>query len=187
MKMNLKEFWKYYSYGIVRIFVDQLAIAIFAFALCLGFASAGMTSLTIAGSAFAVLFFMFMVAQLCFKQGVNDREKTELGRFKRDNLTGLYMGLLANVPNFVLAIGYAVFYSISATRGSVSGFFALALKLITGEYIGLLTIKVGGNMLGLYPISYFLIMIPGIFSAFLGYYLGVTGKIVIKPTKKDLE
>ncbi len=184
---NFKDFWNRYSYGAVRIFVDQLAIAIFAFAVALGLAASENMALTVASSVFAVFFFMFMVAELCFKQAVEDREKTELGRFKRCNLTGLYMGLLANIPNFVLAVGYAIFFSIEATRGSVSGFFALALKFVTGEYLGLLTLKAGENMLGFYPISYFVIMIPGIFAAFIGYYLGITGKIVIKPTKKDLE
>ncbi len=184
--MEFKEFWKKYSYGIVRIFVDQIAISLFAFAVALGLANDNMP-LAIASSVFSILFFMFMVAELCFRQGASDKEKIDLGRFQRNNLTGLYMGLLASVPNFVLAVGYAVFHSIEATQGSIDGFFNLAMKLISGEYLGLLAIKVGGNTLGIYPISYFVIIIPGVLAAFLGYYLGVSGKIVIKPTKKDLE
>ncbi len=161
MKMNFKEFWKYYSYGIVRIFVDQLAIAIFAFAVALGVAASNMT-LAIASSIFAVLFFMFMTAELCFKQGVSDKEKTDLGRFEKNNLTGLYMGLLANVPNFVLALGFALFSLIEATRGSVSGFFGLALKFVMGEYLGLFTLKINGSMIGSFPISYFIAMLPSV-------------------------
>ncbi|MBQ8005903.1 MAG: hypothetical protein IJ303_06300 [Clostridia bacterium] len=184
--MCFKDFWKKYSYSIVRIFVDQLAISIFAFAVALGLANSSM-SLVIASSVFAILFFMFMVAELCFRQGADDKEKSDLGRFKKNNFTGLYMGILAAVPNFVLAVAYAVFHNIEATKGSVDGFVALTLKLITGEYLGLMNIQLFGSGLGTYPLTYFVIIIPGVFAAFLGYYLGISGKIVIKPTKKDLE
>lgn len=194
MKMNFKDFWKYYSYSIVRIFVDQIAIAIFGLALTLGTSAAGQSIgedtaklLTVIASIFAVLFFLFMVAELCFRMGASDKEKTDNGRLVRNNLTGLYMGLLANLPNFILALGYTVFSAIPATNGSVSGFFGLAAKLVCGEYLGLLSIKVAGTMLSSIPPVYFLVIIPCVFAAWLGYYLGVSGKIIIRPTKKDLE
>ena len=195
MKMNFRNFWMYYSYSIVRIFVDQIVIAIFALAVALGTAaSVGSLGaeksnvLTIVTSVFSILFFLFMVGELCFKQGAADKEKTDVGRFERDDLTGLYMGLLANIPNFILTLGYTVFYFIDATRGSVSGFFGLAVKLICGEYLGLFSIKIGGDTLSTaYPYIYFLAILPCVFAAWLGYYLGISGKIIIKPTKKDLE
>ncbi|MBQ8208341.1 MAG: hypothetical protein IJZ89_06385, partial [Clostridia bacterium] len=158
MKMNFKEFWKYYSYSIVRIFVDQIAIAIFGLAMALG-TSASVSSLgdekarmlTVITSIFAILFFLFMVAELCFRHGASDKEKTDNGRMQRNNLTGLYMGLLANVPNFILTLGYTVFYFIEATRGSVSGVFGLITKLMCGEYLGLFSIKIGDSLLSSYP------------------------------------
>lgn len=185
MKMKFRDFFKYYSYGIVRIFVDQIAIAIFASAVALGTAYKNMP-LAIASSVFSILFFMFMVAELTFRQGVEDKEKTEIGRFERNNLTGLYMGLFANVPNFVLALAFLVLKYIPSAQ-NIAGVVNVIVRLICGEYMGLLAIKVGGAQLGTYPISLFVIMIPGILAAFLGYYLGVSGKIIIKPTKKDLE
>ena len=194
MKMNFKGFWKYYSYGIVRIFVDQVAIAIFGLAVALGCAASARSlgegraqMLTVVSSAFAVLFFLFMVAELCFRQGVSDREKTDIGRFEKNKLTGLYMGLLANVPNFVFALGYTVFYYIEATRGSVSGFFGLGAKLIMGEYLGVLSVKIGETMLSSIPPVYFAVMIPGVIASFLGYYIGVNSIITPKPSKKAFE
>ena len=194
--MNFKEFWKYYSYGIVRIFIDQIAIAVFGVAVALGCAAAAQSlgeaksqMFTLISGAFAALFFLFMVAELTFRQGVTDREKTELGRFKKSSLTGLYMGLLANVPNFILALGYTVFYLIEATKGSVSGFFGLACKLVMGEYLGILSIRVGesGALLSSIPYMYFVVIIPCLIAAFLGYFLGVNGIITPRLTKKDFE
>lgn len=191
---TFKEFWNRYSYGVVRIFVDQIAIAVFALAVALGTSAATKTMgeesarlLTVASSIFAILFFLFMVAELCFREGASDKERTDNGRMRRNDLTGLYMGLLANLPNFVLALGYTVFYAIEATRGSLSGVFGLISKLVMGEYLGLFSIKLGGTMMSSIPPMYFLTIIPCALAAWLGYYLGVSGKIIIKPTKKDLE
>lgn len=185
MKMNFKEFVKYYSYGFVRIFVDQIAIALFAVAVATG--ANGMShTLVIASSVFSVLFFLFMVAELTFRQGTADSEKIALGRFKKNNLTGLYMGLFANIPNLILALMYAICRLFEAGNGAAA-FANVAMKLIYGEYLGLLTIEVGGRTLGLNPISFFVMMVPALLTAFIGYYVGVNNIIVIKPTKKDLE
>ncbi len=194
MLNKFKEFWKNYSYGTVRIFVDQIAIAIFGLALSLGTSAASphmgeetAKMLTVIASVFSILFFLFMVGELCFKAGAGDKERVDNGRAKKNSLVGLWMGLLANVPNFILALGYTVFSAIPATEGSVSGFFGLAAKLVCGEYLGLLSIKVGDTMISSIPFVYFLIIIPCVFAAWLGYYLGVNGKITLKPTKKDME
>lgn len=176
---------KYYSYGYVRIFVDQLAIAVFACSVALGVAAVS-EALTIASSVFSVFFLLFMVAGLTFKQGVADKEKTDLGRFKRNDLTGLYMGLIASVPNILLAIAYAVLCLFPALQ-NYAGVVCLIMKLIHGEYLGLLTIKVGGTMLSSFPICYFIMVIPTMLAAFLGYFFAVRGIIVPKPQKKDLE
>ena len=59
--MKFKDFMKYYSYGYVRIFVDQIAIAIFAVAVAVGVSSKG-TTLAVISSIFSVCFFLFAVA-----------------------------------------------------------------------------------------------------------------------------
>ena len=183
--MKFKEFWKRYSYGIVRIFVDQIAIAIFAAAVAFGTATKYM-NLTVGSSFFSVFFLLFMVAELTFRTGVEDREKIALGRFEKNNLTGLYMGLLANIPNFVLAVIYAVISHIDSLQ-NVAGLANVIMKLIYGEYLGILTLEVGGTKLGLMPVSFFLMIVPPVIAAFLGYFLGANGIITPKPSKKDME
>ena len=183
--MKFKDFMKYYSYGYVRIFVDQIAIAIFAVAIAVGVSSKG-TTLAVISSVFSVCFFLFAVAALTFKQGVTDREKTELGRFKKNNLTGLYMGIIASIPNFVLATLHALlalFPSLQNYKGIVN----VIMKLIYGEYLGILTLSVGERKLGEMILPFFIMIIPTLLAAFLGYYLALNGIIVPKPTKKDLE
>lgn len=178
--MNFKEFWGKYSYVIVRCFVDQIAIAVFALAVAISVAASS-PALLLGSSVFSVLFFAFMIGSMCWKTGVSDKEKIDVGRFKGNSLTGLYIGLLANAPNFVLAVLYALF------DGKVGAFANLTMKLIYGEYLGILSIQAGENKLGLYPISFFVILIPGILATLVGYLLGVKGIIKPKVTKKDLE
>lgn len=183
--MKFKEFIKNYSYVIVRIFVDQLAVAVFALAVAIGTAKNFMT-LTIFSSIFSVLFFAFMIGHMTYQAGVVDREKIALGRFKKNIFSGLIMGALANIPNFLLAVLYAIGGMFEATKG-IASFANIAAKLIYGEYLGLLSIKVDGVSLGLMPISYFVIIIPALIATTLGYIIGVNGIITPKVTKKDME
>lgn len=183
--MKFKEFWTHYSYSAVRIFVDQIAIAIFAAAVAFGTAYKNPT-LMLVSSFFSVGFLLFMVAELTFRNGFEDREKIALGRFKKNNLTGLYMGLLASVPSLLLALAYAVLSCFDSMK-NIAGVINVIMKLIYGEYLGILTLEAGGTKLGLMPISFFLIVVPTVLAALVGYIFGVNGIITPKPTKKDLE
>ena len=183
--MKFKDFMKYYSYGYVRIFVDQIAIAVFAVAVAVGVSSKG-TTLAVISSIFSVCFFLFAVAALTFKQGISDKEKTELGRFKKNSLTGFYMGLIASIPNFVLALLHA-FLALFPSLQNYKGIVNVIMKLIYGEYLGLLTLSVGEKKLGEMILPFFIMIIPTLLAAFFGYYFAINGIIVPKPTKKDLE
>ena len=138
-EMGFKDFVKYYSYGYVRIFVDQLVIAMFGASVAMG-AGGKNQALVIGSSAFSVVFFLFLVAELTFRQGTEDSEKIALGRFKKNNFTGLYMGLIANIPNFILATAYSVLKLLGSVKPA--GIVNVITKLMNGEYLGIFTIKV---------------------------------------------
>lgn len=189
----MKKFFSNYSYHCVKIFVDQIAIAVFGLALALSVGKAQSDAdpnkiqpLTVAVSICAVLFFLIMAGQIAFKCGVEDREKISLGRFPKNNYTGFLMGLVANIPNLVLAVMYAVFGQFEAT-GAIAAAANLSMKLIYGEYLGILAIPINGTKLGMMPLSFFLITIPSIVVCGIAYYLAVNGIVEIKPTKDKLE
>ncbi len=191
--MGIKKFFSYYSYNCVKIFVDQLAIAIFGLAVSISIGSTQSSAdpnkiqpLTVAASVCAVAFFLVMIGQIAFKCGVEDKERIHLGRFPKNNYTGFLMGLIANIPNLVLAVMYAVFSLFEAT-GGIAAFANLAMKLIYGEYLGILSIPINGTKLGMMPLSFFIITIPAIVTCGIAYYLAVNGIIEIKPAKNKLE
>lgn len=191
--MGIKKFFNSYSYHCVKIFVDQLAIAIFGLALAISIGSTQSTAdpnqiqpWTVVASVCSVIFFLVMIGQIAFKTGVEDREKIQLGRFPKNNYTGFLMGLVANIPNLVLAVMYAVFGLFEAT-GGIAAFANLAMKLIYGEYLGILSIPINGTKLGMMPLSFFIITIPAIITCGVTYYFAVNGIIEIKPPKSKLE
>ena len=191
--MNIKKFFSNYSYHCVKIFVDQIAIAVFGLALAITTAKANSTNdpnqiqpMTVAVSVGAVIFFLVMAGQIAFRCGVEDREKISLGRFPKNNYTGFLMGIIANIPNLVLAVVYAVFRLFEAT-GGIAAFANLAMKLIYGEYLGILSIPISGTKLGMMPLSFFLITLPSIIACGFAYYLAVNGIIEFRPTKDKLE
>ena len=191
--MNIKKFFGNYSYHCVKIFVDQIAIAVFGLALAITTAKANSTNdpnqiqpMTVAVSIGAVIFFLVMAGQIAFRCGVEDREKISLGRFPKNNYTGFLMGIIANIPNLVLAVVYAVFRLFEAT-GGIAAFANLAMKLIYGEYLGILSIPISGTKLGMMPLSFFLITLPSIIACGIAYYLAVNGIIEFRPTKDKLE
>lgn len=191
--IDMKRFLSNYSYHCVKIFVDQIAIAVFGLALALSVGKAQSDAdpnkiqpMTVAVSVCAVLFFLVMAGQIAFRCGTEDREKISLGRFPKNNYTGFLMGLTANIPNLVLAVMYAVFGLFEAT-GGIAAFANLTMKLIYGEYLGILAIPINGTKLGIMPLSFFLITIPSIVVCGITYYLAVNGVVEIKPTKDKLE
>ncbi len=191
--MGIKKFFGNYSYHCVKIFVDQIAIAVFGLALAITTAKANSSAdpdkiqpMTVAVSVGAVIFFLVMAGQIAFRCGVEDREKISLGRFPKNNYTGFFMGLAANIPNLVLAVMYAVFGLFETTSG-IAAFANLTMKLIYGEYLGILSIPINGTKLGMMPLSFFLITLPSVVACGIAYYLAVNGIIEFKPTKDKLE
>ena len=96
------------------------------------------------------------------------------------------MGLIASIPNFVLALLHA-FLALVPSLQNYKGIVNVIMKLIYGEYLGLLTLSVGERKLGEMILPFFIMIIPTLLAAFFGYYFAINGIIVPKPTKKDLE
>ena len=107
---------------------------------------------------------------MTWEVGARDGIRIEHGRMQSRPLTGLYMSLLANTPNFILAI----------LATAIKPFGSIAI-LLQGMYAGIMTIDIGteivdGELVGL-PLndawwSYFLIILPALLVSTISYIFG---------------
>ena len=177
----MKSFFHKYNYSIIKMFVNQFAISLFGATLALATTSSKNDALTVTVSVCAVVFYLFLLYVMTWEIGAKDRISVDTGKKTYKPMTGMWLSLIANVPNFIIAILFTIGYP-SMIAGiewgaNICGVMQIALFLLEGMYLGLLTvfrIPVGGTMLQLNHIwwPYFLITIPAIFTCWLAYYLG---------------
>ena len=169
-------FWKGYSYSIVKMFINQFAIAMFGITLAIATGKTDSSTLQLVCSVFAVLFYLFLIYTMTWEVGASDKIRVDGGRAKASPWQGLFMSLMANIPNLILAVLILVFtplafhYEWAGNTVAVAKFIALLLE---GMYTGLLTVDVGGNALNYYSFSYVLIILPALVTATLSYFAGL--------------
>ncbi len=176
MNISFKAFWKSYSYNIVKMFINQFAIAMFGLTLAIATSKSGNAKLELICSIFAVLFYMFLIYTMTWEVGATDKVRVDAGRAKASPLRGLYMSLFANLPNILLAVLICGSFPFAATQEwagntcAISKFIALLLE---GMYTGLLSIEVGGTQLNMFPWMYVVIILPALLTAMLSYLAGL--------------
>ena len=176
MKGSFIGFWRGYSYNIVKMFINQFAIALFGLTLAIATGKTENKTLQLVCSIFAVLFYLFLIYTMTWEVGASDKIRVDAGRAKAAPWRGLVMSLFANIPNFILAaliLGFTPFASAHEWAGNtvaVSKFIALLLE---GMYTGLLTLDVAGNPLNVYGISYLAIILPALLTSALSYCAGM--------------
>ncbi len=166
-------FFKKRSYEIVKILIDQIAIALFG--ISLAFATSDIPALSIVTSIFSILFFLFLIYIMMWDIGYKDSGAIERGNEKISRLTGLYMALVANIPNFILAIFITLgnFLPNIPFFSSAGGICATIALLFEGMYMGLLrAIEINNTPLFSYWFVWFIVTIPLIATATIAYYAG---------------
>ena len=183
---------KKYSYSSVKLFVSQMALSLFGLVLAIACAKIG-KAMQIVTSVGAVIFYLFLIYTAIWEVGSKDKFGIEYGKFEAKPLTGLYIGLLANSINLVLALVITLGLSfgdggILSTVGALCGSVAI---FIEGMYSGLLSIHVGGAPLNSFWYPYFLITIPAIATSAYAYYAGIKGihftKIMVPENPEEAE
>ncbi|MGM9643374.1 MAG: hypothetical protein ACI3XI_09215 [Eubacteriales bacterium] len=186
------EFIKKHSYSAVGLFVKQIAISIFGLVLAIACHQISET-VKVVSSVCAIIFYLFLIYAAIWEVGSKDKFGIEYGKIKPQPLTGLYIGLIASIPNFLLAILATLGILIAdggvfSTIGAIGSSGAL---FIEGMYTGLLSVNVGGAPLNTLWFMYFLIPLPAIGISTLAYYLGSKGihftKILIEENPEDAE
>ena len=122
-------FFKDNSYDIVKMYLTQIAISVFAFIMytSAGFIKAN-TSLSatfqIIISVFSILFYFVLLYTAAWDWGANDKIRADGGRCTLDKTRGLKMITIASIPNFILVIVPMIGFGLG-----VSGFETFLSKL----------------------------------------------------------
>ena len=167
----MKAFFERYSYESVRLALNQIAISMFGFALAMTAGKAESDPLLFWSSIGSILFYLALTYGSAHRTGSGDRLSIQYGKIPFRPLTGLLLSLIAGSVNLILAILITV-GQLGGVEGMESVARVIAL-LIQGMYQGVLaTVSVGGvTMNGLWW-SYFLITIPAMLVATVGYIAG---------------
>ncbi len=172
----MKNFFKQYSYSIIKIFVNQFAISIFGLVLALATTAAGNKLLTLIISIFSVLFYMFLIYTLVWEIGATERISYDVGKKPYKPHTGLWIALAANIPNFLIALLYAIASPFKMSwGGNICAVLHLISALLEGMYRGLMSVILvppAATPLFSFWWAYFLITIPAIITTWIAYFTG---------------
>ena len=183
----MKKFFHDYSYSIVKMFVNQFAIAIFGIALFTP-TFKNTPTLNLVTSIFAIIFYLFLIYVLTWEVGAKDRISVDVGKKPYRPHTGLLMSLVANVPNLLLAI----FCTITALINPAKQFWAIP-TLLNGMYWGVIRnvkLPIGGAFVPIsqFWITFYLMIVPALITCWIAYLMGFKNiRIIAKPPKAPSE
>lgn len=114
--MSFKEFWQRYRGEIGKLFVTHAAISVFSI-MCSAplFTTdpaqlSSLNTILILASVFVFAFYYYLIRSQLWTLGAKNKISADGGRLKLCPLAGLYMGLMASIPSFLLNITYIVSY-----------------------------------------------------------------------------
>lgn len=181
------KFFKENSYDIVKLFINQIGITIFALVLytAIGFIEDDAMNLRIKIilSVFATLFYFALLYTATWDFGAKDKIRIDGGRYSASAFKGLFMSLIASIPTFVLAVACVITmlsYMSTSSEGLYSAFAVLnlLLRFISSMFLGLLQGIFSGlsydtNLKFLFEsVGYFVMPLISALVCHLGYTLG---------------
>lgn len=199
---KIKEFFARYSYDSVKMILDQVVLAFFGFGLTIATLKARNESLMLIAGIGAAIFYWAMLYSVAWKMGTTDRPIIEMGHRKYRPFTGTLVSLIANIPNFLVAVAFTI-NSLVGDGGGISG---ALIRFMNGMYHSLMhLIKFNGssfhmcldceacieNTAGWEYLHalwwvYFLLILPAVLVSTLAYMMGARGKLFTKLMVPDL-
>ena len=173
----MKGFFSQYSYGIIKMFVNQFAISIFGSVLAMATASSGNNTLTLVVSIFAILFYLFLLYTMTWEIGAKDKISVDAKKKEYRPYVGIVMAIIANIPNAIIALLYTIAFPFMNISGSWSVNLAAGSRIASiiteGMYLGAISvIKIGETVIRDYWWTYFVIIIPALVTCWIAYLLG---------------
>ena len=181
----MKAFFERYSYESVRLALNQIAISMFGFALAMTAGKAESDALLLWSSIGSIVFYLALTYGTAHKTGSSDRLSIQYGKIPFRPYLGLILSFIANSVNLLLAILITV--GQLGELGELESISRLIALLIQGMYQGVLaTVSVGGVTLNGIWWSYFVITVPAMLVAMLGYIAGAKDFHITKMGIPDL-
>ena len=188
----MKEFLKKYSYTVVKLFVNQIAIALFGVALAFAAAYAKSAPLKIVTGVGSIIFYLFLLYAHMWEVGAKDGISAAARGQARGLWRGFVIGALANAVNLLLAL--LILPGAFAKQGSfldgMSALFSVIALLVEGMYACFLSLPLAGLPLNKYAFMYFLIPLPAIVVCGVAYILGsfdLHATNILIPKNKDVK
>lgn len=158
------KFIKTNSYDIVRLFLNQFALAVFGLVLinATTLAHGGEYGvLTLITGIVSALFYLYILYATTLELGMKDYVKIQTGRLERDRGKGFKMILLSEMPNIILVILMGIGWLMAFRWGSVNDGVADS------------TVSTGTNM---YAICRLIIgFLQAMYSGIIGYFFPGSG------------
>lgn len=177
---TMKNFFREYSYSVVKMFINQLAIAIFGASLTFATVSAHGNSnnfdiFTLIVGIFSAGFYLFLIYNMAWEIGAKDKISVDVKKKPYRPYLGLVLSLLANIPNLILAIIYAITTFTGASNAQ--GIVRIICCFVNGMYFSILTVVrifFAGEWIQLqaFWVSFVIAIIPAVIASSLAYYLG---------------
>lgn len=185
------KFFKENSYDVVRLFINQVGIAIFSLIL---YTALGMVNIESGNkytakaiiSVFAILFYFALLYTVAWDWGAKDKIRIEGKRMDPIKFKGARLAFWANIPNFVFSFAYALTMGLYClgVEGvkNISAIFNVLVRFIMSMYLGLILAifsPFASDVL-VYnfwqAVGYFIVPVFAILVTELGYTLGLREK-----------
>ena len=186
----MKDFFKKYSYTVVKLFVNQIAIALFGIGLAVALGRAGNRTGQLVASILSVLFYLFLLYVHMWEVGAKDGITAEARKTGRKLWRGFAIGACANALNILLAL---LILPGAFAGGAVKGFssvVSIVALMLQGMYLGILATPLNGLNLNAYAWPYWVIILPAVLVAGVSYILGsynLHATNILIPKNKDVK
>lgn len=178
---------------IVRLYINQIGIAIFAMILYTavntatkeegGAQSGNLLLFKILVSVFSTLFYCVLVYTATWELGAKDKIRTDAGRLQPQEARGLLMGLFANLPNFLAAAisTLTIGLHMLGLGEWLKGIFTvinLFMRIFVSPYLGMIqgifvSFREAGDLYYLLQSAAFIVFpLIGVLASHLGYRMG---------------
>ena len=178
----MKAFWKRYSYDVAKVFASRMIACFFSISLLAVGGKNDTLKYVIMGVA--IVFYFFFIYSQVWKVGQHDALNIDNGSVGRNPHTGLFIGLLAGVPDMLIFVLSAL--NTALPTDGLTKALAIVYFIYDGIFWPLLTNVIGGK-LWFYAITF----LPGALWCWFVYWMGLSGfhatKMFISETPEERE
>ena len=171
----MKAFWSENGRTIGKCLLNQFGSAFFGIMLFTAASAVKSVEwLVVLASVISILFYMYLLYNLLWDRGGQDRIKSDGGRADKNLYKGLLISLIANIPNFILAIIIMITYPMGSTNEAAATVCVVAKTIALlweGMYNGIVQYFSPYN-----PIIYLLMILPAIIVCTVAYIMGFSNK-----------